>query len=338
MSTHLPSRLFTLVPLLAPLCLAILTSTSFAQQSQPADRPTVQRAAFERPAADSQQQTVRFGRQPARVGDQTEQTIALEMKLTLNMRRGNELLGKNQSTVVTNQRRIMTAMAVDSGITNAMKVTYPESTKRIIGAPGPGVAVAPDGTDANISSPQAPQPVQGKTYLCRREPGENGKLIVTDEAGNEPPAAEREIVAQQMDMVGRQNPLAQYLAGREVAVGQSLELPKEVAAQIFNLGEKFGQVTRFTLTLQNVQNENGSTNAVFNTNVEAASIDANQMRLQVEGPLVVQVDTCRAAKISLIGPLGMSETRGTYSTAYQVIGTGRLQMSVASTFRQSQQR
>jgi hypothetical protein len=248
------------------------------------------------------------------------------------------MLGKNQSTVVTSQRRIMTAVAVEAGITTAMKVAYPEATKQIIGAQEPGVAVAPDGTDANIESPRAPQPVQGKAYLCQREPGENGKLIVTDEAGNEPPADEREIVAQQMDMVGRQNPLAQYLAGREAAVGETLELPKEIAGQIFNLGDKFGEVTRFTLTLQKVQSENGATCAVFLANVEAASSDASQMRLQIEGPLVVQVETCRAAKISLIGPIGMSETRGTYSTAYQVIGTGRLQMNVASTFRQAQQR
>ena len=300
MSTHLHLRLFSFA---TAICLFNLGDTTQAQQT----RPVVQQTALEQPAADIERPTVRFGRQPVRVGDQTEQTIALEMKLTLNMRRGSELLGKNQSTVVTNQRHVMTAISIDAGITTAMKVAYPEATKQIIGSQEPGVTVAPDGTDANISSP--PQAVQGKTYLCKREPGENGKLIVTDEAGNEPPAEEREIVAQQMDMVGRQNPLAQYLAGREVAIGGSLELPKEVASQIFNLGDKFGEVDHFTLTLQKVQNENGAPCAVFLANVEAASIHASQMRLQVEGPLVVQIDTCRAAKISLIGPIGMSETR-----------------------------
>jgi hypothetical protein len=316
----------------------IVESPSMAQQPRPGARPVVQQTAFDRTTAASAQQAVRFGRRPAQVGDQTEQTIALEMKLTLNMRRGNELLGKNQSTVVTNQRRVMTTRAVDAGIATAMTVSYPEATKQIIGSQEPGVAVAPDGTDANIESPRAPQPVQGKTYLCQREPGENGRLIVSDEAGNQPPAEELEIVTQQMEMVGRQNPLAQYLAGREVAIGESLELPKEVASQIFNLGEKFGRVSHFTLTLQKLQNDGGSECAVFTTNVEAESNDSSQMRLQIEGPLVVQVDTCRAAKISLIGPIGMSETRGSYSTAYQVIGTGRLQMNVASTFGQAQQR
>jgi hypothetical protein len=82
-----------------------------------------------------------------------------------------------------------------------------------------------------------------------------------------------------------------------------------------------------------VQSEQGVTCAIFQTNVEAMANAATQMRLEVEGPLVVDVATCRAHKIALVGPIGMSETRGSYSTAYQVIGTGKLQMSIASTYR-----
>jgi hypothetical protein len=73
--------------------------------------------------------------------------------------------------------------------------------------------------------------------------------------------------------------------------------------------------------------------AVFLARVEAASSDSSQMRLQVEGPLVLQLDTCRAVRVDLSGPIGMSETRGSYSTAYQMIGTGQLKMRIASTYR-----
>ena len=48
--------------------------------------------------------------------------------------------------------------------------------------------------------------------------------------------------------------------------------------------------------------------AVFQANVDAASNNRTQMRLEVEGPLVVDVATCRAQRISLLGPIGMSET------------------------------
>jgi len=59
------------------------------------------------------------------------------------------------------------------------------------------------------------------------------------------------------------------------------------------------------------------------------------MRLQVEGPLIVQADSCRAVRVDLNGPIGMSETRGSYSTAYQVIGTGHLKTSISATCREA---
>jgi hypothetical protein len=308
-----------------------------AEPSRSATKPVVRQTTFNE-AADTaaQQQSIRFGRRPASVGDQTEQTSAVEMRLTLNMRRGNDLVGKNQTTVRTSQRRVITCTAVDAGRTSTVKVQYPEATKQVLGASDAGGAIAPDGKSATPQSSSVAQPVQGKTYLCRREAGESGRLIVTDDAGNPPPTEEYEIVAQQMDMVGRANPLAQFLAGRSVAIGEKLELPKELAGKIFNLGDKFGEVTRFTLTLQKVAPENGANCAVFLASVDASSSGASQMRLQVEGPFVVEVDTCRAARINLVGPIGMSETRGSYSTAYQVIGTGRMQTTIASAYRDAQ--
>src|SRR5262249_9218969 len=155
-------------------------------------------------------------------------------------------------------------------------------------------------------------PTQGRAYICRRVPGENGELVVADESGSRPPRDEEEIVSQQMQMVGRTNPLAQFLAGREVAVGKRIELPITVANQLFNLGDGFGKVTNFKLTLQSIELVEGVMSAVFKADVEAASSASTQMRLQVEGTLAVDPATCRAQKIDLVGPIGMSQTRGTY--------------------------
>jgi hypothetical protein len=327
---------YIFVASLAVLGVLTLFGSLSAQQPSNTDQ-AVKQAAFDRPAsAATPGQSVQFGRRESHVGDQVEQKIALEMRLTLNMRRANDLIGKHQTTVRTSQRRIVTSTAVEGDRTMEVQVQYLEATKQVIGDQEPSGAASAAAASTSVNSPTVPESVQGNTYTCRREPGENGKLIVTDEAGNRPPAAELDIVSQQMDMVGRPNPLAQLLAGRTIATGETLELPTELAQQIFNLGEKFGEVTRFTLTLQKVQPEGGANSAVFLASVDAASSDASQMRLQVEGPLVVQIDTCRAARVSLVGPIGISETRGSYSTAYQVIGTGRLQMGITSTYRQSQ--
>ncbi len=299
----------------------ILTVCTAVGQPSPDSR--IEQAAFSRPASNNAIRQVSFARQVVHVGDEVEQNVGLELRMTMTMRQANEMVGKNQTTVRTNQKRVLTTTEVENGRTVAVRLQYPVATKQesII-----------EGSDANQPT-LAVQPMQGKTYVCRRDSGENGELVVTDEAGNRPPTDEYEIVAQQMQMVGRPNPLAQFLAGRTFAVGEKVELPNSVASQIFNLGDKFGKVSQFSLTLQKVQQEGGMTCAVFQANVEAVANSATQMRLEVEGPLVVDVATCRAQKISLVGPIGMSETRGSYSTAYQVIGTGKLQMSVASTYR-----
>jgi hypothetical protein len=60
------------------------------------------------------------------------------------------------------------------------------------------------------------------------------------------------------------------------------------------------------------------------------------MRLQVEGPLVVQIDTCRAVRTELSGPIALSETRGTYSTISHLFGTGRMNMRITSTYGAAQ--
>ena len=306
---------------IATVLVMILTVCTAAGQQQPDSH--VEQATFSGPASSDATQHVSFARRATRVGDEIEQELGLELRMTMTMRQANELVGKSQTTVRTNQKRVLTTTEVDHGRIVAVRLQYPMATKQ---------ESIVEGTETNEPT-LSPQPVQGKTYICRRDSGENGELIVTDEAGNRPPTDEYEIVAQQMQMVGRPNPLAKFFAGRTVAVGEKIELPNAVASQVFNLGDKFGKVSRFTLTLKKVQTEGGVKCAVFQADVEAFANAASQMRLEVEGPLVIDVATCRAQKIRLLGPIGMSETRGSYSTAYQVIGTGKLQMSIASTYR-----
>jgi hypothetical protein len=294
----------------------------YAAGQQPAR--AVEQTAFSRPASSDTVQRVQFSRQPAHVGDVMEQNIGLEMRLTMSMLQARQVTGKNQTSMRTTQRRLITTTDVENGRTTAITVRYPVATKQMSASDDGAAPPEPTAT---------PQPVQGKTYVCRRENGENGPLVVTDEAGNRPPNDEYEIVSQQMQMIGKPNPLAEFLAGRTIAVGETIELPNEVASQIFNLGDRFGKVSRFSLKLQKGQTVGGVSCAVFTARVDAVSNNSTQMRLEVEGPLVVDVASCRAQKINLVGPIGMSETRGSYSTAYQMIGTGRLQMSIASTYR-----
>jgi hypothetical protein len=249
-----------------------------------------------------------------------QQALVLEMQLKTMARQANQLLEKTNTTVRSTQERVVTTMATDAGRTTAVKVRYLEAaTENIRG-----------GSSTNNESGKVPQSNEGKSYICRRETGDDGRLTVTYEDGTAPPSDECEIVSQNMEMVGRPNPLAQYFADRTISLGETITLPRDVADQVFNLGEQFGKVTQFDLKLTKLQTEKGKPYAHFRARVEAASSGASQMRLQVEGPIVLETDTCRASQIVLAGPIGMSETRGSYSTSYQVMATGRMNMSVTS--------
>jgi hypothetical protein len=306
----------------------------FAATNARADQPTasaaspVLKAAFDEVPQRNVRQRVTFSKRPARVSDEVEQTMVVEMRMATTLRQGNQIGDKSRTTAHNQQRRVVKTTHVESDRAVGVRVQYLEATKQLSateGAPSPGQAAG--------NASEFVQPVAGKSYFCRRQPGKEGKLEITDAAGNIPPADEYEIVAQHMEMVGRQNPLAEVLAGNSVVVGQTISVPPSVAGKIFNLGEHFGEVTRFELTLEKIELHETATEAAFIARVEATSNNASQMRLQLEGPITVQVDTCRAVKVDLSGPIAMSETRGSYSTSYQMIGTGQLKMSAASAYR-----
>ena len=294
-----------------------------AQVAPPA---AVEQAAFARDGSDAAPQSIRFDRQTPHVGDQVEQDIMLEMRLATALRKNNELSEKTELRMRNLQRRLVTTTEIVDGRTQAVLVRYPAATKQH--GVGAEARKSFDAPATPQTEPPAAQPVQGKAYRCHREPGDDGKLIITDEAGLIPPLEEYEIVAQGMDMVGRANPLADFLADQTVAVGQTLTLPPEVADRLFGIHDRFGDITRFDLTLQEVRPENGAACAVFLASIDAASSDSSQMRMQVEGPLVIEIGTCRAVHTKLFGPIGMTESRGTYSTAYQLISTGQLAMTI----------
>jgi len=310
----------------------VLSFVPFAATKAMADPPTsssaspVLNAAFNAVPQRHGRQRVSFRKRAARVGDEVEQTLVVEMRMTTTLRQGNQVGEKSQTTARNTQRRVVTTKAIQSDRAVAVLVQYLEATRQLSAIDG-----AQPGEPARDGS-EVVQPVAGKSYLCRRQSGKDGKLEITDAAGRIPHSDEYEIVAQHMEMVGRPNPLADFLAGRSMVVDQTVDLPKDIASKIFNLGEQVGEISKFTLTLENLQTHDGVLSAKFAAHIEATSNNSSQMRLEMDGPLVVEADTCRAVKVDLAGPIAMSETRGSYSTSYQVIGTGRLKTSITSAF------
>ena len=305
---------------LVVMLLGVVTAIAAQSSAQSAYEPKVQAASYDRTAPSPAGRSVRFGRREPQVGDQLEQALSVAVQLDTLLRQGTTVVERSKSAMRREQRRTVTTTHVDHGMTVAVLVRYTQARKE---------TAAGSSTGKLGESSLAPQSVEGKSYRCRRD-GET--LLVTDEAGKIPPLAESEIVTQNMETLGRPNPLADFLSSKTLTVGQQLAVPNEVAEKLLGLGGEMGGVTRFELTLANVIEIDGATCAEFRASIEAASNDSSQMRLVVEGPLVIQVDTCRAVAANFTGPIGMSETRGSLTATYQMAGTGNMTVSIASNY------
>lgn len=300
---------------IAPIVgLHVLLSIPGACIAQNAAAPA---AYFTSPAAA---QTVTFQRRAPEVGDQLEQRFIVALELNSMVRQNSQVLEQSKTSLRRTQHRIVTTTHVANGMPVAVMVRYAQAGKQIASGPADG----PLGPPTAIA-----QPVEGKVYRVSRD---GDALLIKDEQGTIPSLDEYEIVALNMESLGRPNPLADFLSGKTIAVGQQVELPSEVAEKLMGLGGDLGKVTRFSITLQQLANINGRSCAVFQSSIEAASIDSSQMRLAVDGSLAIEVGTCRAIEANFAGPIGMSETRGSLSATYQMTGTGKMSVAIASKY------
>jgi len=300
------------------VALGIVVAAS-SLRAQPAPVGQAQHASFEQPEF----RTIRFTRQEHRVGDQIEQSLSMELRLDTTVRQGTELVERNATAMCRAQHRLITTSEIEGDRTTAVRVRYVAAKTKT------GRGQRAQELDEKSLTATA-QPVEGRAYECRRA-GE--QIIVTDQQGNIPPLEEFQIVAENMQSLGQANPLADFLAGRTIGIGQQIELPREVAQRLLGIGDSLGQIDQFVLTLSEVRRIDGAACAVFEATVAAASNDSSQMRLELAGPLIIQVDTCRAVEANLVGPIGMIETRGSLNHTYQMAGTGRMTVRVASTYR-----
>jgi len=245
-------------------------------------------------------ESVTFRRVAAAEGDVLDQSVRTQMRLEQTGRRGGEVLDQRDAEQRRTQRRRVAATAVAGGLVTAARVDFLESTRTVDGE-----------SEAD--------PIRGKSYLCRRE---DDTLRVTTPDGLTPPIAEYEMVSRAMDSLGKPNPLADFLAGRSVAVGERLELPAEVAQQALGLDRRLGAVDRFVLTLRSV--EGGV--AAFDAHIEAVGYGGQQMRLFADGSFAIEAATCLTTHADLSGPVAMSSTVGDYT----VDARGKMRLALES--------
>ena len=258
-------------------------------------------------------ETVEFRKQSTELGDRSQLTLHVAMDLKTQSIQGGQVIEQGTSQTERNQVRTMVVTHLEEGRVVGARVRFDRSDRGRSGDSGPGVVEE--------------DPVIGKAYDCRRVGDE---LEITSADGAIPPLAEYRVVAQAMESLGKPNPLANYLAGRLVAVGERLALPPEVAKAVFGMDDRFGEVERFELTLESIQSGDADSVARFTADAEASGAGSAQMRLQLIGSLAIDVGSCRVLRADLSGPIGMSESRGSLTNKRQLIGSGKVRMQIAS--------
>lgn len=299
------------------LLIVLVVSAGFAATvfAQPGSGRTT-RTSFESPVAPRPAQQVTFARRASRVGDRTDQSLTVALRVRNSIRQGQQPVGETETEITQRIQRVVTTEAVHQGKAVGARVQYIVSEREVT-------------ADEQASAVQQ-DPIAGRAYHCRRE-GE--QLIVTDEEGYLPALAEFQIVADSMDVLGRPNPLAEFLAGRTIGVGRQLTLPPEVAREFAQrMGDGVDQVAQLKLTLTAVRPIEGRQCAVFQAFMEVAENKARQMKLQLDGTMAIELATCRVVTAELGGPIGLAESVNQVGGTYQVTGTGRMRFVIASTY------
>ncbi|MBN1851292.1 MAG: hypothetical protein JW829_01160 [Pirellulales bacterium] len=302
---------FSLRPMIA-LAIAVSASTLIAQEG-PIPSPPV----------------VHFTRQPARVGEQMAQDMQFRLAMETTVHRDGQPIASESTELIRTQRRLITARQIEKGLTICAEVEFKKADQTL--------------REGDQVAKTLPQPVAGKTYLVSRQ---GNTLTITDLMGRIPPMEEYEVVMQSMEAIGRPNPLAEFLAGRNVAIGQTLSLPKEIAGSLLGDVGQEGEVTRFEITLQKILTTSTSrpdmapshpglaqnANAVFKIQIEARSPGQVQMGMLIEGTLLVEIKTCRTVQANLAGPVGMTQTSGPASARSFMSGRGRIEIVSSSQY------
>ena len=262
-------------------------------------------AAYESLDVPRANQQITFVKQISKPGDRIDQQLEFELQLESTVRQGDQEVDKSTTHMVRRQSRTVIAETVDAGRTTAARVRFAKCDRKI---------------DDQVTE----EPVVGKTYRCSRL--QDDRLSVTRDDGALASPDEFAIVSESMQSLGRPNPLADFLAGKTVDVGDVLELPLEVGAALLGADDSLGEVSKFELTLREVDGQAGV--ATFAVEMESLGSKKSQMRLMVTGELDVEIHSCRTQRLELTGPLGMATTTGSYSAARTSFVRGKLRVTM----------
>ena len=254
--------------------------------------------------AEAQQAT--FHHLPAENGQKIWQHLTVFANTTTTYEQASQKIARQHRHVTREQVRRLTILDARPGPQNVVQVRY-EKAQRTHSSAGRQAAIEP-------------QPVAGKTYVVHR-PAE--ELVVTGENGTEVTPEEIRIVRENMQSVGRANPLAKFLNGKTLQVGQRVQLPANVAEEMLGWQSDFGKPQEVTLTLNGLQTGTGQVIADFELQIEGESVEGMDDTTRINGALSVEVNTCRVVATNLKAVVAVRQQRGPTGNTFYVSHQGK---------------
>jgi hypothetical protein len=259
------------------------------------------------------QQTT-FTHRPAGNGQDIWQHVTFFANTMTTYEQGGQKISQRHVYITREQVRRVTILDASPGPANRVQVTYEKAQ----------VTRSQRGRDAKIE----PQPVSGKSYVVMRPEQE---IAVFDLHGEPVPETEAVIVRENMQFVGKPNPLAQFLHGRTLQLGEEVHVPRELAQEMLGWKSNYGQVDRVTLTLRRVTPDGI---AILDTVMVGLPVPQLSNNTELKGQLHVAVDTCRTTATNLKADLAIHKTRGPEGHTFTVSHEGQANIHTQARFLQ----
>lgn len=267
-------------------CFAFLLMTTRMN----AEEPTVQPASHIAPAASPTAQSIKFAYQTPSVGERVVQRVGMELNLHTVIKQAGQVAHDGTTALRRRQQREIEVLEVVEGRAHKAQVSYPLAR-----------LMSPENSDPAAETTQV---VEGNSYLITRT---NDRLLVTDLDGAIPTREEFEIVVSTMESFGQANPLAEFLLAREICVGETLQVPTSIASKMMGF-DSLGDVQKFELHVIEVKEIDQQRCVVFKANIVAMGKPDNPLQVQAEGPIIIELATCRTIEATLTGPISLLST------------------------------
>jgi len=263
-------------------------------------------------ACGEPKETALFAWEPPAAGGTVYTSYEHRLEPTVGVRRGGEKL--REFTMKGERRVVLREEILRTGASPRIRVTYDVSTQYV------------PRLERTLETP-----THGRSYVVssvdgrRRVDSAEGRGITPDE--------ERQ-VTRSFAFLERPIGLAGLLDGREIAIGESIEVPEERIGALFGTGDSPFEAKSVTLTLRETRGEGGERIAVFGAVFRATGAPGGglSVRAELEGTIEVAVKGARPLRLELTGTVHVTGRTTEDGGEVEYRGSGPMHVKMTSRY------